>query len=177
MSFGQLASIPFAQFSDRFNLERLQSEAGNLRTRFANLKPPQEFFDVRRVSKPANFGEIQQRVTYNVGYFGSNYLAVIGLLSVYSLITNTLLMFVLAFVILGTMGINKLGGEPLNTPFGSFNTSQLYTGLCCVALPLGFWASPISTLMWLIGTSAVTVLGHASLMEKPIELVFEEETV
>ena len=44
-----------------------------------------------------------------------------------------------------------------------------------VAVPLGFLASPISTMMWLIGSSGVTVGAHAALMEKPIETVFEEE--
>ena len=34
-------------------------------------------------------------------------------------------------------------------------------------------ASPISTMMWLIGSDGVTVGAHAALMEKPIETVFE----
>lgn len=44
-----------------------------------------------------------------------------------------------------------------------------------IAVPLGFLASPISTMMWLIGASCVTVFSHASFMEKPIETVFEEQ--
>ena len=32
-----------------------------------------------------------------------------------------------------------------------------------------------SAVMWLIGSSGVTVGAHAALMEKPIETVFEEE--
>lgn len=75
------------------------------------------------------------------------------------------------------MGINKLNGADLVTPFGALKSSQLYTGLLCIAVPLGFLASPISTFMWLIGASMVTVFSHASFMEKPIETVFEEETV
>ena len=89
--------------------------------------------------------------------------------------TNLLLLFVTAFVIGGVYGISRLNGEDLVIPFGRYNTSQLYTGLLIVAIPLGFLASPISTMMWLIGSSSVTVLTHASLMEKPIETVFEEE--
>ena len=81
------------------------------------------------------------------------------------------------FVFAGIYGINKLQGQDLVTPMGSFKTSQLYTGLLCVALPLGFFASPFATLMWLIGTSAAAVFSHASFMEKPIETVFQEETV
>lgn len=75
------------------------------------------------------------------------------------------------------VGIGKLEGQDLATPFGTFKTTQLYTGLVCIALPLGFLASPITSMLWLVGASSVTVLGHAALMEKPIETVFDEETV
>ncbi|WLF76696.1 Prenylated Rab acceptor 1 [Lodderomyces elongisporus] len=154
---------------------RLKSDFASVQQTISKLRPPQEFFDFRRVSKPANFGEIQQRVSYNLGYFSANYLTLVGALSVYALVTNLLLLFVLGFVILGVFGINKLEGQDLTTPFGNITTSQLYTGLLIVAVPLGFLASPVSTLMWLIGSSIVGVGAHATMMEKPIETVFEEE--
>jgi hypothetical protein len=160
---------------DRISLDRIKSDFGSVSNSISKLRPPQEFFDIRRVSKPANFGEIQSRVGYNLTHFSANYIAIILLLSVYALITNLLLLFVTVFVIGGVIGINRLGGEDLVTPFGRFNVSQLYTGLLIVAIPLGFLASPISTMMWLIGSSGFTVFAHASLMEKPIETVFEEE--
>lgn len=74
-------------------------------------------------------------------------------------------------------GIGCLQGSDLNVGFTTFTTSQLYTGLMIVAIPLGFFASPISTILWLIGASAVTILGHASIVEKPIESAFAEEQV
>lgn len=141
----------------------------------SKIRPPQEFFDFRRVSKPANFGDVQSRVSYNLGYFSANYVAIVSILSIYALVTNLLLMFVIVLVGGGIFGISKLNGEDLVLPFGRVTSSQLYTGLFCLAVPLGFLASPISTMMWLIGSSGVTVLGHASLMEKPIETVFEEQ--
>lgn len=141
----------------------------------SKLRPPQEFFDVRRFNKPLTMGEAQGRIGYNLGYFSANYLAIVLLLSVYTLLTNLLLLFVILFVGLGVFGISTLGGNDLVLPFGRFNTSQLYTGLLVVAVPLGFLASPISAMMWLVGSSAVVVFGHAALMEKPIETVFEEE--
>lgn len=79
------------------------------------------------------------------------------------------------FTIGGIFGISKLNGEDLVLPFARLSTSQLYTGLMIIAVPLGFLASPISTMMWLIGASCVTVFSHASFMEKPIETVFEEQ--
>lgn len=175
MSFAQFSNIAVSQFSERFNLDRIRSDAGSLTTRIGSLRPPQEFFDFRRLSKPENFGEIQSRVGYNLGYFSSNYAFICGLFFVYALVTNLLLLFVIVFVIAGVIGINRLHGEDLSLPFGKLTTSQLYTGLLVVAIPLGFLASPISTMMWLIGASGVSVFSHATFMEKPIETIFEEQ--
>lgn len=157
------------------SFDRIRSDVSSLQNSISKLRPPQEFFDFRRISKPASFGEVQSRVGYNLGYFQANYLAVFSILSIYALVTNLLLLFVLVLVGGGVYGISKLGGNDLVLPVGRFTTSQLYTGLLIVSIPLGFIASPISTMMWLIGSSGVTILGHASFMEKPIETVFEEE--
>ncbi|QLL31464.1 hypothetical protein HG536_0B03270 [Torulaspora globosa] len=166
-----------SRFTEDLSMDRIKSEIRSLQGRLSSVRPPQEFFNVKNVSKPQNFGDIQSRVSYNLKYFSTNYALIIGALGIYTLLTNFLLLFVIVFVLIGVAGINKLNGQDLVTPFGSFKTNQLYTGLLFVAVPLGFLASPISTLLWLIGASAVTVLGHASFMEKPIETVFEEETV
>ncbi|EKG14923.1 Prenylated rab acceptor PRA1 [Macrophomina phaseolina MS6] len=149
----------------------------SLSTRFANLRPVGEFFDLKRLSKPQNFGEVQSRMNYNLGYFSSNYAVLFVMLAFYSLLTNLLLLFVIMLVVGGMYGIGKLQGSDLELGFARATTSQLYTGLFCVAVPLGLWASPISTVLWLIGASAVTILGHASFMDKPIESAFSEEAV
>ena len=162
-----------SQFSDRFNSVRAQS----LSSRFANLRPVSEFLDVKRFSKPAHFGEAQSRVNYNLSYFSSNYAVVFVMLSIYSLLTNFLLLFVIILVTGGLYGIGKLEGRDLELGVARLNTSQLYTGLLVVAVPLGIWASPISTVLWLIGATGVTVFGHAALMDKPIENAFSEEAV
>ncbi|KAK6838360.1 YIP3 like protein [Aspergillus parasiticus SU-1] len=140
-----------SRFGERFNSLRSQS----LGSRFANLRPISEFLDVKRVSKPANFGEVQSRVNYNLSYFSSNYAAVFVMLSIYSLLTNFMLLFVIILVTGGLYGIGKLQGRDLDLGFARFNTSQLYTGLLIVAVPLGFLASPISTVLWLIGATGV----------------------
>ncbi|OJK00564.1 hypothetical protein ASPACDRAFT_15237, partial [Aspergillus aculeatus ATCC 16872] len=142
-----------SRFGDRFNSVRSQSFS----TRFANLRPVSEFLDVKRISKPANFGEVQSRVNYNLSYFSSNYAAVFVMLSIYSLLTNPVLLFVIIFVTGGLYGIGKLQGRDLDLGVARFNTSQLYTGLLLVAVPLGFWASPIATVLWLIGATGVAV--------------------
>ncbi|VEU23483.1 DEKNAAC104708 [Brettanomyces naardenensis] len=168
-------NINLSSVTDALNTDNLRQSYVSLQGKFSSLKPPQEFFDVRRISRPADFSEIQQRVAYNLPYFQANYIAIVLLLSVYALLTNALLLFVILFGGLGAYGISRLNGGELSLPIGTLTTSQLYTGLLIITLPLGFLASPVSTMMWLIGSSAVTVFSHAALMEKPIETVFEEQ--
>jgi hypothetical protein len=159
--------------SDRFAGVRSQS----LSNRFANLKPISEFLDLKRLSKPANFGEVQSRVNYNLGHFSSNYAVVFVMLSIYSLLTNLVLLFVIVLVVGGMWGIGKLDGRDLDVGFIRATSSQLYTALLIVAVPLGLYASPISTILWLIGASGVSILGHASFMDKPIDEAFSGEAV
>ncbi|TVY35217.1 Prenylated Rab acceptor [Lachnellula subtilissima] len=157
--------------SDRFASVRSQSITG----RFANLKPISEFLDLKRLSKPSNFSEVQSRVNYNLGHFSSNYAVVFVMLSIYSLLTNWLLLFVIILVVGGMWGIGKLEGSDLDLGFVRASSSQLYTGLLVVTVPLGIFASPISTILWLIGASGVSILGHASFMDKPIDEAFSGE--
>lgn len=158
---------------DRFAGVRSQS----LAARFANLRPISEFLDFKRVSKPANFSEVQSRVNYNLGHFSSNYAVVFIMLSIYSLLTNWVLIFLIVFVVGGMWGIGKLQGNDLDIGVIRATTSQLYTGLVVVAVPLFFIASPFATILWLIGASGVTILGHASFMDKPIDEAFSGEAV
>lgn len=171
--------IPVEALTSRFNIsERINNiRSGGIATRFSNLKPISEFFDYKRLSKPENFAEAQSRVNYNLSYFSSNYAVVFTMLGIYALLTNWALLFDIFFVVGGLFIIGRLEGRDLE--IGSFRatTSQLYTGLLCIAIPLGFWASPISTILWLVGASGVSILGHAAIMEKPIDEAFSGEAV
>lgn len=172
-------TIPLDVFTSRLNLgDRFASvRSQSLGTRFANLKPVSEFLDLKRLSKPANFADVQSRINYNLSYFSSNYAVVFVMLSIYSLLTNLLLLFVIILVVGGMWGIGKLDGRDLDIGVLKASSSQLYTGLLIVSVPLGIWASPISTVLWLIGASGVSILGHASFMDRPIENAFSEEAV
>ena len=172
-------SIPLDALTSRLNLgERFSSvRSQSLAARFSNLKPISEFLDLKRLSKPANVADVQSRVNHNLGYFSSNYAVVFVMLSIYSLLTNLTLLFLIALVVGGMWGIGKLGGADLDIGVVKATSSQLYTGLLCVSVPLFFWASPFQTALWLIGATGVSILGHASLMEKPIESAFCEEAV
>ncbi|KAI5358523.1 Putative prenylated rab acceptor PRA1 [Septoria linicola] len=172
-------NIPIDALTSRLNLggrfDSIRSQS--VGTRFANLRPISEFLDIKRISKPQDFGMVQNRVNYNLSYFSSNYAALFVMLSIYSLLTNLLLSFVIVFVVGGMWGIGKLEGRDLDVGFARATVSQLYTGLLIVAIPLFFWASPISTVLWLIGASGVTILGHAAFMEKDVAASFSEEAV
>lgn len=99
------------------------------------------------------------------------------MLTIYALLTRPLLLFVLVFGIAGMWGIGRLGGQDLELGFTRLTTSQLYTGLLIICVPLGIIGSPISTALWLIGASGVSILGHAAFMDRPIENAFSEEAV
>lgn len=171
--------VPLDALTSRLNLgsrfETVRSQS--ISSRLSNLKPISEFLDLKRFSKPRDFGEIQSRVNYNLGYFSSNYAAVAAMLSIYSLLTNLTLLFDIVFVCGGLWGIKKLDGRDLELGFARATTSQLYTGLFIVAVPLFIWASPIATALWLVGATGVSILGHASFMDKPIDTAFSEEAV
>ncbi|KAL8842458.1 MAG: hypothetical protein Q9176_002610 [Flavoplaca citrina] len=139
--------IPIDALTSRLNLgsrfEGIRSQS--LSTRFANLRPISEFLNLSRLSKPANVGEVQGRVNYNLGYFSSNYVAVAIMLLIYSLLTNLTLLFDIIFVGLGLFAIKKLEGRDLELGFARATTSQLYTGLFVIAVPLFIWANPIGS--------------------------------
>ncbi|KAK1967836.1 PRA1-domain-containing protein [Colletotrichum sublineola] len=169
--------IPIDALTSRLNLQdRFNSmRSGGLTGRFANLRPISEFFDMKRLSKPANFGEVQSRWNYNLSYFSSNYSVVFLMLSVYALLTNWVLLFDIIFVIAGMFLIGKLDGRDLEIGTFRATTSQLWTGLLVISVPLGLYASPFATLLWLVGASGVVILGHAAFMDKPIDEAFSGE--
>lgn len=76
----------------------------------------------------------QNRVNYNLSYFSSNYAAVFLMLSIYALLTNKWLSFVIVFVIASMYGIGKLEGRDLNMGFATATTSQLYTTVAVIAI-------------------------------------------
>ncbi|KAL2161628.1 hypothetical protein VTH06DRAFT_8190 [Thermothelomyces fergusii] len=169
--------IPIDVLTSRLNLnERFNSvRSGSLATRFSNMRPLSEFLDVKRINKPANFAEMQSRVNYNLGHFSSNYAVVFAMLCIYSLLTNFWLLFDIIFVVVGMFVIGKLEGRDLEFGQQRFSTVQLYTGLYVIAIPIALISGVFGTMMWLIGASGVVILGHAALLDKPIDEAFSGE--
>ncbi|SPJ72703.1 uncharacterized protein FTOL_02432 [Fusarium torulosum] len=156
--------IPLDVITSRLNFgDRFQGlRSGPLSGRFSNLRPVGEFLDFKRLSKPANFVEMQSRVNYNLSHYSSNYAVIFVMLSIYALLSNWLLLFDIILVVVGMWFIGKLDGHDLEIGTFRASCSQLYTALVCVAVPLGLIASPFTTLLWLIGASGVTILGGLS---------------
>lgn len=172
-------SIPIDVITSRLNLgDRFSGiRSQSVTQRFSNLKPVGEFLDIKRLSKPRDFADVQSRVNYNLGYFSSNYAVIFVMLSIYALLTNTWLLFDIVFVTVSMWIIGRLGGRDLEIGTFRATTSQLYTGVACISVPIAIFSGPIGTFLWLIGASGVTILGHASLMDRPIENAFSEEAV
>jgi hypothetical protein len=142
---------------------------------FSNLKPISEFVDFRLLSKPADLAEAQRRVNHNLGYFSSNYVGLAVILGVYSLLTNFWLLLDIFFVSIGMFTLKKLDGRDLQLGASSITTSQLRMGIYIIAVPIFVFASPLTTILWLVGANGVSILGHASFMDIPADQACSDE--
>ncbi|RPD59880.1 prenylated rab acceptor PRA1 [Lentinus tigrinus ALCF2SS1-6] len=138
-------------------------------TRLSSLRPPTEFFDPNRVSRPADLNTATHRISYNTRYFSGNYGLIVALLAVYALITNVLLIFAVLFLVGGFAAINRFAPDPIQVGEHVITQKSLYTGLFVIGIPMLWISSPFSTFFWLVGASAVLILGHATIMEPGIE--------
>lgn len=59
--------------------------------------------------------------------------------------------------------------DPIQVGEHVITQKSLYTGLFVIGIPLLWFSSPFSTFFWLVGASAVLILGHATIMEPGIE--------
>ncbi|OJT10466.1 PRA1-like protein [Trametes pubescens] len=84
-------------------------------------------------------------------------------------VTNTLLIFAVLFLVGGFAAINRFAPDPITVGEHVITQKSLYSGLFIIGIPLLWFSSPFSTVFWLVGASAVLILGHASIMEPGIE--------
>ncbi|KAI9572303.1 prenylated rab acceptor PRA1 [Boletus coccyginus] len=139
-------------------------------TRLSALRSPTEFFDVHRLSRPADTTQAVSRITYNTRYFSGNYTLIVLVLAVYALITSPLLLIALGFLFGGFAAINKFGPtEPVQIGEYVITQKLLYTALFVIGLPLLWLSSPFMTFFWLVGASSCLILAHAALIEPGVE--------
>ncbi|KTW28214.1 uncharacterized protein T551_02633 [Pneumocystis jirovecii RU7] len=145
--------------------------------RFINLHSFKEFLDFRRLAWPRDIIDVQQRMRCNLSRFSSNYAICFGLIVLYFLLTNPLLLFVLLFTTGGFFGISRLNGQNLHIGHIFFLVpcfSITFKALLIITIPLGFIASPISTILSIIGASSIIIMSHSILLEPPITCTFED---
>ncbi|ODV86314.1 hypothetical protein CANARDRAFT_133206 [[Candida] arabinofermentans NRRL YB-2248] len=167
----------FSSFTSGFDFDKLRTDTtSSFQSRVKSLKKPQDFFDHRRISKPNNFFEVQQRVLFNLSYFSSNYLLIVGFISLYCILTNLPLLFLISFDVLSFYAIQKVfqNSDEINLKFFVLQKNSIYTTIILINLPILLFASPITTLIWLTSLSAIIVLCHAAFLEKPIEAAYAE---
>ncbi|KAL0956402.1 hypothetical protein HGRIS_002549 [Hohenbuehelia grisea] len=143
-------------------------------TKLSTIRSPAEFFDFQRISRPTDFSQATQRISYNTRYYSGNYGLVVACLAVYAVITNPLLLISLGFLVGGFAAINKFAPEPMQVGDHVVTQKSLYTALFVIGLPLLWWASPIMTFFWLVGASSVLILTHASFVEPGVESEYAE---
>lgn len=138
-------------------------------TRLGTLRSPAEFFDVHRISRPADLNQATSRISYNTRYFSGNYGLIVAMLAVYALLTNLYLVFAIIFLVGGFAAINKWAPEPLQVGDHVVTQKSLYIGLFVIGLPMLYIGAPVSTFFWLVGASSILVLGHAAIVEPGVE--------
>jgi len=137
--------------------------------RLSGLRSPTEFFDIHRISRPADLNQATSRISYNTRYFSGNYGVVIVMLAIYAMLNNPILLIAIGFLVGGFAAINRFVSEPLQFGDQVVTQQRLYTVLFCIGLPLLWWASPVATVFWLLGSSGFLILGHAMIMEPGVE--------
>ncbi|KAF8982950.1 hypothetical protein BGZ46_000298 [Entomortierella lignicola] len=137
--------------------------------RLSSLRPASEFFDKNRFSIPSGFSTVTSRFNYNLNYFQGNYLVLFLAIAAYSLITNPMLLFSVAFVVISFYAIQRIPSEGVQFGSTTLQASQLKFGLIGISVILFFLSSLFGTFFWIVGASAVVILGHASVMQEGVE--------
>lgn len=135
-----------------------------------------DFFDFSRFSVPGGIIEAQQRISYNLGYFASNYMGIIGLFFLY-LVFNNLAFFIIVVVELVAGGFiqNAFGNtDELNLHIFTLHRNMWYIILLVINVPLILFYCPLSSLIWLGVFSGAIVIAHAAMMDKPVEASYSD---
>ena len=144
--------------------------------KFKNMKKPNDFFDFSRMSKPNGFIDAQQRISYNLSYFASNYFAIVILFFLYSIFTN-IPFFIFLFAELTLIYfVQKHYGqaEEFDLKVFTLHRNIWYTILLVVNVPVFFIWSPLSSVFWLSIFSAAIIVSHAAIMDKPVETAYSD---
>ncbi|KAK4206816.1 prenylated rab acceptor PRA1 [Rhypophila decipiens] len=135
----------------------------------ANLHLISELFNAQHVLIPASFTEIQSRVKLNLCRFSDNYVAVLAIITLYSLLADWKLLIDVVFAAIEILLIRKLDGGSITIGQRQLTIPQFSPLLYGTALPMILRSSLLSTLISIIGTSGLVVLSHASLISSSVK--------
>lgn len=159
--------------------------------RLSNVRPFHEFVDYNRVSRPRDTNEAVQRITYNTRHFSGNYAVLMAVLAVYGLCVYVLTQdHGAAFDCRRRRAGRRVRRDqqvwyvaPASHSPGADagrESRRDAKGTVCGAARRGYvpaphagivllwFANPFSFVFWLVGSSAILVLGHATCIEPPV---------
>lgn len=159
--------------TDVFNRASLQNVGKEIqdfgKEKYKSMRPWSEFFDKTKVSQPSSVHAGTARMGQNLVHYQANYILIALVLLTWTFISNFSLLCVTLLFLMCQLAIMKLPN--VDGPIPLFNgllrgTKQTYqTLLIIVSVPLFWYASAGSALVWLLAMVMVVCLGHAVLME------------
>jgi hypothetical protein len=140
------------------------------------VQPWSSFFERSRFSKPENFSLLKSRVIQNLLYYQYNYVVIFGLLLIYSLVTNLLLL--LGLVVLGGLAlytyycINENGVALMGR---TCTRTQLFQLIGILTIPFLWFSSASYTIFWLVCVSGTLIMLHAAFAGPCLEMEFSSQ--
>lgn len=147
------------------------------------IQPWLEFFDHTHVKVPlfTRTAVLARRHTLlaNLRRFQYNYLVVFCALGFFELFSLAWLLAVLVFTVVAIYGIRSMRSPQLKFSLGSgrhvrIASRHLYTAVGVVSGSVLALMAPWKTLMWLMGVNGGLIVSHAVLLDKPVEVAFNE---
>ena len=83
-------------------------------------------------------------------------------------LSDPLLLIALFILVGGFAAINRFAPEPMQVGNHLVTQKSLYAILVVVVLVLLWFAQPFALIFWLVGSSALLILGHAAFIEPPV---------
>lgn len=135
-----------------------------------HVKPWNEFINPKRMRKPGNVSETTKRIMHNVHEFKANYVFIMMVLALYSVLTSPLLLMALVFLGISVQAI--LYDRKDRVIMGKTLTKDDQLKLAgVVTLPMLWFSAAGGTIFWVVGASLCVMLVHAALLPVPGDIL------
>lgn len=163
-------SVKFASFRE-VGEERLRSYSPYLHYKLThNLKPLSQFLNLQRISIPKSVNEVKERISNNFIYFNGNYIVLMLLITLLTLLLTNFYLFlsivvlIIGFFYLQTVEIEDIEIEISGNKF-ILNKKTLYIVLILITVPVIIITKPIGSILEIVGYSMLVIGVHSSLIE------------